>query len=78
MKQAFISLAAVGLAFFGGHAGAGDLGASPSAKRQVIKECMAKRMAADRSVSYNAMLKACRERLKTQGGEMASSGPVKQ
>lgn len=78
MNSFLISLVAIGLSFLGGPAGAGDVTGAPAAKRQTIKNCMAKQMAADRTVSYVAASRVCVERFKAQGDKMASITPAKQ
>jgi hypothetical protein len=44
------------------------------AKRQ-LSECMTKRMAADKSLSYNDAMRACKERLQPPKDTLASINP---
>jgi hypothetical protein len=45
------------------------------AKRQ-LSECMAKRMSANKTVSYNDALRVCKERLQPPKDTLASIGPA--
>jgi len=45
------------------------------AKRQ-LSECMAKRMSANKTVSYNEALRVCKERLQPPKDTLASIGPA--
>jgi len=50
---------------------------TPTAKRQTIKDCMSRKMTADRSLSYNAAAKVCTALVKPPPLETASNNPVK-
>jgi hypothetical protein len=47
-------------------------------KRQTIKDCMAKQMIANKTMSYNVAAKACNERMKAQIDALVSSIHSKQ
>ena len=83
MNRCRFSLPTVGLMLL---TGAGFLAASAwadaanpaaSIKRQTIRGCMTRQMAADKTLSYNAAAKVCSERLKASlDAQVASSqGP---
>gem|GEM_PF-4025657 len=50
---------------------------SPVTKRQTIKDCMTKKMTADRTLSYNAASKVCTAMVKPPPAETASNTPLK-
>jgi len=47
------------------------------AKRQTIKDCMSRKMTADRTLSYNAAAKVCTALVKPPPAETASITPLK-
>jgi len=51
---------------------------TPTAKRQTIKDCMSRKMTADRTLSYNGAAKVCAAILKPPRDETASNTPLKQ
>jgi hypothetical protein len=59
--------------------GAHTIGAQPESPAVIAKhqlsECMTKRMAADKSVSYNEAMRACKERLLPPKDTLASINP---
>jgi hypothetical protein len=74
MKSFLMAIACNSLLF-----GAQTVGAQPEkpaiiAKHQ-LSECMSKRMSADRSLSYNDAMRACKERLQPPK-DLASISPV--
>jgi hypothetical protein len=59
--------------------GAQGIGAKPESPAVIAKhqlsECMTKRMAADKSVSYNDAMRACKERMQMPKDTLASISP---
>jgi hypothetical protein len=59
--------------------GAQSIGAQPESPAVVAKhqlsECMTKRMAADKSLSYNDAMRACKERMQPPKDTLASISP---
>lgn len=53
-------------------------GEGSTVKRQAIKNCMSKKMSADRTVSYIAAAKACTAHTKPPVTETASNTSIKQ
>jgi hypothetical protein len=51
---------------------------SSTVKRQAIKDCMTRKMSADKTLSYIAAAKACTALSKPPVNETASNTPVKQ
>jgi hypothetical protein len=47
-------------------------------RRQAIKDCMTRKMSADKTISYIAAAKACTELSKPPANETASNTPIKQ
>ena len=60
--------------------GAQTLGAQPQSPAVIAKhqlsECMAKRMAANRNLSYNDAMRACKERIQPPKDTLASINPT--
>ncbi len=50
---------------------------TPTTKRQTIKDCMSRKMTADRTLSYNGAAKVCAALLKPPRDETASNTPLK-
>ena len=59
--------------------GAQTIGAQPQSPaviaKQQLSECMAKRMAANRNLSYNDAMRACKERMQPPKDTLASINP---
>jgi hypothetical protein len=59
--------------------GARSIGAQPESPAVIAKhqlsECMTKRMAADKSLSYNDAMRACKERIQPPKDTLASINP---
>jgi hypothetical protein len=74
MKRLLPILAASGLML-----GAQTIGAQPESAAVIAKhqlsECMAKRMAASKTLSYNDAMRACKERLQPPKDTLAAINP---
>jgi hypothetical protein len=76
MTRALLSMTMV---LAGAHAIAGELVNQPvMSKRQSIKECMLKHMAASKSISYLDAAKACADRIKAQSEGLPQVNSIKQ
>jgi hypothetical protein len=80
MNRLLTIVAATGVIFAGAQALAADsVRQSTMSKRQVIVQivgCMKKRMAANKSSSYNEAMKACKEQINKEGDTLASGALV--
>ena len=80
MNRLLTVMAATGAMFVGAQALAADSINPPTmSKRQMIVQivgCMKKRMAADRSSSYNAAMKACKGQMNKERGDLSSGALV--
>jgi len=74
MKR-FAAIGLCGTLLVGAHA----LAAPPASQASIIKrqlhECMARRMGANRTLSYNDALRTCKERAQPPKESLASIGP---
>ena len=79
MNRPLTVIAATGVIFAGAQALAADsVRQSTMSKRQMIVQivgCMKKRMAANKSSSYNEAMKACKDQINKEGDTLAS-GPL--
>jgi hypothetical protein len=75
MKR-FMSVVGLSAVLLGAHAAAGEPTSAAPSKRQ-INACMIKRMAADRTVSYNNAMRVCKELLQPAKDALASNSPAK-
>jgi hypothetical protein len=59
--------------------GAQSIGAQPESPaviaKHLLSECMAKRMSADKALSYNDAMRACKERMQQPKDTLASISP---
>jgi hypothetical protein len=79
MTRRLIAMGVSSLMLIGSQAFAGDAARQPTIlKRQSIKDCMTKQMAADKTLSYNDATKTCTDRVRTQSAKLASTEPPKQ
>jgi hypothetical protein len=80
MKREWLILMALcGTACAAGPVFARDASTQDSfAKRQAIKDCMTKKMSADKTISYIAAARACTALTKAPVNETASNTPIKQ
>ena len=80
MNRLLTVIAGTGVIFVGTQALAVDpINQSTMSKRQMIVQivgCMKKRMAADRSSSYNAAMKACKGEMNKERGDLSSGALV--
>jgi hypothetical protein len=77
MNRVLMLIATAGVMLVGTQAIAIDpAGHSRSSRRQVM-DCMTKRMSANKTVSYNEAIKACKDQMKTQSDNLASNAPIK-
>jgi hypothetical protein len=80
MNRLLTIVAATGVIFAGAQALAADsVRQSTMSKRQVIVQivgCMKKRMAANKSSSYNEAMKACKDQINKEGDTLASGALV--
>jgi hypothetical protein len=79
----FMNSLVISLVLVGGLAAGGQSFADPGAqtgmqRRQAVKECMSRQMAANKSMSYIDATKACTERLRSQSDDSAASTQIKQ
>jgi hypothetical protein len=74
MKR-FMSVAGLSAVLLGAHAVAAEP-TSPAPSKRQVNACMAKRMAADRILSYNNAMRACKERLQPAKDALASNSPA--
>jgi hypothetical protein len=76
MRHLLAILGVIGAILFGARSFAVQpAGQAVSAKRQMI-ECMSKRMSANRTLTYNAALQACKDKLRAQKAELASNASI--
>jgi len=74
-----ILIALCGIGCVGGPALASDTSnQGTAARRQAMKDCMTKKMSADKTLSYNAATRACSALIKPAANETASNSPIKQ
>jgi hypothetical protein len=80
MNRLLTVIAATGVIFAGAQALAADsVRQSTMNKRQMIVQivgCMKKRMAANKSSSYNEAMKACKDQINKEGDTLASGALV--
>jgi len=80
MNRVVTAISVTGLIFAGTQARAADSASqSKSSKHQTIAQivgCMRKRMSADRSSSYNAAMKACKEQINKESDNLPSGALV--
>ena len=80
MKRVVMVIALAGAIFVGAQALAVDSTSQPTmSKRQMIAQmvgCMRKRMSADKSSSYNAAMKACKDQINKHGDTFPSGALV--
>jgi hypothetical protein len=80
MNRLLTVIAATGVIFAGAQALAVDsVRQSTMSKRQMIVQivgCMKKRMAANKSSSYNEAMKACKDQINKEGDNLASGALV--
>jgi hypothetical protein len=76
MKRRF-TLFAAGAVFMGTQALADAQTPAILSKRQTIKNCMNKQMAANRTLSYNEAAKACADKFKNEADKLAANAPTK-
>jgi hypothetical protein len=80
MNRLLTVIAATGVIFAGAQALAADsVRQSTMSKRQMIVQivgCMKKRMAANKSSSYNEAMKACKDQINKEGDTLASGALV--
>jgi hypothetical protein len=74
MKRFFKAIACGSLILGAQVVGAQPLSPAVIAKHQ-LSECMSKAMSANRSVSYNDAMRACKERLQPPKDTLASNNP---
>jgi ATP-dependent 26S proteasome regulatory subunit len=76
MKRLMATIGLSGALLMGGFAAAIEpANRSPAAKRQIL-ECMTRRMSADRAISYNEAMKACKDRVLVGKLALTSNGPT--
>ena len=75
MKQFMIAIGLSGIMLVGSLA----LAAPPASQSAIIKrqlnDCMSRRMAANRTLSYNDALRSCKGRIQSQKEALASNNP---
>jgi hypothetical protein len=80
MNRVATAIALTGVMFARAPALAGDTTSPPTmSKRQMIVQivgCMKKRMAANRSSSYNEAMKACKDQINKEGDSLTSGALV--
>ena len=80
MNRMVTAISMTGVIFAGTQARAVDSASQPKTnKHQTIVQivgCMKKRMSADRSSSYNAAMKACKEQVNKERDDLASGALV--
>ena len=80
MNRLLTVIAATGVIFVGARTLAADsVNQSTMSKRQMIVQivgCMRKRMAADKSTSYNEAMKACKNRMNKESDNLPSGALV--
>ena len=79
MNRVMTVIALSGVIFVGTRALAADsVSRSTMSKRQMVAQiigCMKKRMSANKNSSYNEAMKACKDQIKRENGELPS-GPL--
>ena len=72
----FITAVASGLILLGSAAASAQPQTAAAIAKHQLSECMAKRMSANKTVSYNDALRVCKERLQPPKDTLASIGPA--
>jgi hypothetical protein len=70
--QRFISVIGMGLLLLGAHTALAQPESRSAMLKRQINECMTRRMSADRTLSYNDAMRACKERLQPAKESLAS------
>ncbi len=72
------AIVAVGMIFIGAQALAGAPKSHAALNRRQLVDCMTKRMASDKAISYNEAAKLCKAQMKAQNDRVAMSSPTTQ
>jgi hypothetical protein len=74
MKR-FTAIGLCGVMLVGAHALAAPPGTQAGIMKRQLHECMARRMGANRTLSYNDAMRTCKERAQPPKEALASIGP---
>ncbi len=76
MRRLSIALGGCSLILLGAYSARAQPQSVAVVAKHQLSECMSKRMSADRTLSYNAAMRACKERLQPPKDTLASNGPI--